>query len=369
MPTPWQRDLEKDRKNLTEWLEAKLPEARGLEVSELRAPESSGFSNDTLLFDLRYSQDGEEHRDPLVVRIQPTGFQVFPEYDMGLQYRAMELLAPTDVPVPTVHWLEEGSPEILGADFYVMGQVQGRVPTDNPPYHQGGWLTEASEQERREIWLNSYDCMARIHRLDYEALGFGFLDKPELGATPLDQQLAYYKDYLVWAARGLEQPTIEAALAWLETNKPGDDRKQLSWGDARIGNIIYDGTRPAAVIDWEMVTLGSPEQDVAWEIFLDRHHSEGIETPRLSGFPGYDETLAHYTKLSGFSVDNLHYYQAFAGFRFGVIMIRIAQQLAEYGIMDADTSRAFEINNTVTRLLARTLELPPPGESTGGFDG
>lgn len=369
MPTPWQRDPENDRKNLTEWLGGKLPDASDITVSELRSPESSGFSNDTLLFDLTYRQDGEDRREPLVVRIQPTGFQVFPEYDMGLQFRTMKLLAPTEVPVPKVYWLEEGSPEILGADFYVMGQIQGRVPTDNPPYHQGGWLTEATPDERQAIWLNSYDCMARIHRLDFRALGFDFLDRPELGDTPLDQQIAYYRDYLTWAARGLEQPTIQAALEWLEKNKPDDSRKQLCWGDARIGNIIYDGTTPAAVIDWEMVTLGSPEQDVAWEIFLDRHHSEGIETPRLAGFPSYEDTLAHYTRLSGFEVNHLHYYQAFAGFRFGVIMIRIAQQLAEYGIMDAETSRGFELNNTVTRLLAKTLELPAPGETSGGFDG
>ena len=117
-----------------------------------------------------------------------------------------------------------------------------------------------------------------------------------------------------------------------------------------------------------MVTLGSPEQDVAWEIFLDRHHSEGIETPRLEGFPSYDETLAYYTKHSGFEVNDLHYYQAFAGFRFGVIMVRIAQQLLEYEFMDANTSRGFELNNTVTRLLAKTLELPAPGAGNDGFD-
>ena len=364
MPTPWQRDLERDRKNLVEWIGGKLPDARNLTISELRAPESSGFSNDTLLFDLEYQQDGETHQEPLVVRIQPTGFQVFPEYDMGLQFRTMQLLAPTDVPVPKVYWLEEGNPALLGADFYVMGQVQGRVPTDNPPYHQGGWLTEATPEEREAIWLNSYDCMARIHRLDYEALGFGFLDKPELGDTPLEQQINHYKKYLAWAARGLEQPTIETALEWLEKNRPDDDRKRLSWGDARIGNIIYDGTTPAAVIDWEMVTLGSPQQDVAWEIFLDRHHSEGIETPRLEGFPSYENTLAHYTKLSGFEVNDLHYYQVFAGFRFAVIMIRLAQQQMEYGGLPADSD--YETNNIVTRLLARLLELPPPGDPGEG---
>ena len=97
MPTPWQRDLERDRANLTRWLGSRLPEASGLRVSDLKAPQSSGFSNDTLLFDLSYEQDGSARHEPLVVRIQPTGFQVFPEYDMGLQYRTMQRLAETDV--------------------------------------------------------------------------------------------------------------------------------------------------------------------------------------------------------------------------------------------------------------------------------
>jgi aminoglycoside phosphotransferase (APT) family kinase protein len=366
VPTPWQRDLETDRLRLTEWIGGRLPDARELRISDLRAPQSSGFSSDTLLFELEYRQDGDAHREPLVVRIQPTGFQVFPDYDMSLQFRTLELLAATDVPVPKVYWLECDDRDVLGADFFVMGQIDGRVPTDNPPYHQGGWMTEISAAERKAIWLGGFECMAKIHRLDCEALGFGFLDNPELGDTPLDQHITNYKRYLEWAARGREQPTVEAALQWIEKNKPDDRRTVLAWGDARIGNIIFRGTQPAAVLDWEMVGLGSPEQDVAWQIFLDRHHSEGIGTPRLAGFPGYDETLAHYSDRSGFAVEHLHFYQVFAGFRFGVIMIRLAQQMGEYGVMDADTSHAFEINNTVTRLLASLLDLPAPG--AGGTD-
>jgi aminoglycoside phosphotransferase (APT) family kinase protein len=109
--------------------------------------------------------------------------------------------------------------------------------------------------------------------------------------------------------------------------------------------------------------------DVGWAIFLDRHHSEGINSPRLEGFPSYDETIAHYAEHAGRPVNHLHYYQVFAGFRFAVIMIRIAQQLAEYKIMDAEASARFEHNNTVTNLLAKMLELPPPGETGTGFAG
>ena len=107
-----------------------------------------------------------------------------------------------------------------------------------------------------------------------------------------------------------------------------------------------------------MVTLGNPEQDLAWWLFLDRHHSEGISAPRLPGFPGHDETVARYAELTGRPVEHLRYYEVWAGFRFAVIMMRLAQQMMQYGTLPADSD--FETNNTVTRLLARLLDLPAP---------
>jgi len=369
MPTPWQRDLEADAPKFERWLRRRLPQARDLRMSPLVAPQTSGFSNETLLFDLAWTEDGTPRREALVVRIEPTGYQVFPEYDLGLQYRTMELLAPTDVPVPRMFWLEEEDTGVFGAPFYVMGQVQGRVPSDNPPYHASGWMHEISPEERRAIWLGGFDAMARIHRLDLDATGFGSLRRPQLGATGLDQETAYYERYYAWASQGRENPVIEAAYDWLVANKPAGEPEGLVWGDARIGNIIFDGTKPAAVLDWEMVGVGSPERDVGWAIFLDRHHSEGIETPRLEGFPSYEETLAYYEERSGHRVQHLDYYQVFTGWRFAIIMLRIAQQLVHYELMTPEQGRAMELNNTVTRLTAQLLDLPAPGEGMAGSFG
>jgi aminoglycoside phosphotransferase (APT) family kinase protein len=363
MPTPWQRDLEADGKKFVSWLAGKLPGATDIEATPLVSPSSSGFSNETLLCDVRWKEGGEAREESAVIRIQPTGYQVFMDYDMGLQYRTMELLGPTPVPVPTTLWHESEDESVFGAPFYVMRKVDGRVPTDQPPYHSGGWLAEAcTPEERGAIWLNGFGAMAKIHTLDVDATGFGFLRRPELGANGLEQELTYYKKFLVWAAAGREQPIIEAALAWLEANKPAGETDGLVWGDARIGNIIFDGTEPAAVIDWEMVTIGSPEKDLAWAIFLDRHHSEGLGVPRLEGFPSYAESVAHYESESGLPVKDLDYYQVFAGFRFGIVMMRIAQQMAHYEVMKPEQSRAFEIENTVTSLTAKILDIAPPSE-------
>ena len=128
--------------------------------------------------------------------------------------------------------------------------------------------------------------------------------------------------------------------------------------------MIFRENRVQAVIDWEMVTLGSPITDLGWWLFLDRHHSEGLGAPRLPGFPAYDETVARYEEWSGFDAGHVDYYQIFAAFRFAVIMIRLAQQMVEYGVMPADTD--YETNNTVTRMLAKLLKLPPPGDPGEG---
>ncbi len=360
MPTPWKRDLESDRKQLAAWLAQQLPAGAEPRLSEPTSPTASGFSNDTLLCDLEWREAGRARSESLVVRVQPMGFQVFPEYDLALQVRTLQLLGETNVPVPRVLWFEPDDRSVLGAPFYVMARVTGRVPTDQPPYHTGGWMTEASPAEREAIWWGGIESIAKIHRLDWKRLGFGFLEKPELGATGLARELAHYRNYFAWAARGEPQPTIEAAFDWLEKHAPVDEPTVLLWGDARIGNIIFDGTRPAAVLDWEMVGLGSPESDLAWAIFLDRHHSEGVETPRLAGFPSYEATVARYESLTGHRVKHLHYYQVFAAFRFSVIFLRIAQQIVHYELMDAAAGRRFELDNTVTRLLAKDLGLPKP---------
>jgi aminoglycoside phosphotransferase (APT) family kinase protein len=361
MPTHWKRDLEADGKKFRDWLARTIPNASDVEITPLSSPTSSGFSNETLLCEATWREASAPRSESLVVRVQPIGYQVFPEYDMGLQFKTMQLLGKTDVPVPRALWLEASDTSIFGAPFYVMARVNGRVPTDQPPYHAGGWMHEISPEERRAIFLGGFEAMAKIHRLDVEKTGFGFLRKPGF-ANGLEQELAYYRSYFTWAACGREQPIAERALAWLEANQPTGEPDGLVWGDARIGNIIFDGTRVAAVLDWEMVTVGSPEKDLGWAVFLDRHHSEGIGVPRLAGFPSYDEALEHYFAHSGHRVKHLHYYQVYAGFRFAVVMMRISQQLLHYGLMTAEQSRAMEQNNTVTQLTAKLLGLPSPAE-------
>jgi aminoglycoside phosphotransferase (APT) family kinase protein len=355
---PAQRDLTETRAILAPWLSARLG-VPSVEVGEITTPSLTGFSSETLLFDATWRARGGVRTEGFVVRVAPTGYQIFFEPEFETQFHVMRALAATDVPVPPTHWYEADE-TLLGAPFFAMSKIEGRVPSDNPPYTMEGWLLETTPEEQAAVWWAGVDAMAAIHRQDWRALGLDMLDKPDRGKAGIGQQLAYYREYLTWAAQGRPQPTAEAGLAWLEANRPDDeDRVGLCWGDARIGNIMFAEGTCAAVLDWEMVTLGNPVQDLSWYLFLDRHHSEGLDVPRLPGFASREETVARYEQLSGRSAEHLDYYEVFAAFRFSVIMIRVAQMIVEYGFMDADSD--METNNPVTKLLAKMLDLPAPG--------
>jgi aminoglycoside phosphotransferase (APT) family kinase protein len=343
---------------LAGWLRPKLPNAEDLVVAAVPRSVATGFSSDTLLFDLAWREAGSPRSRAIVVRRAPLGHQVFPEYDVARQHRILRILAGTQVPVPPAPWLEEEA-NVLGAPFYVMDRIEGRIPTDNPPYHVGGWTTQISPAEREALWWSGLEALATIHGLDWRALGLGFVDTAGHADTPLGRQLDDYAHFLAWAARGKPQPTCESALGWLRENRPtGPEPVGFCWGDARPGNIVFRDGRCVAVLDWEMATLGNPVQDLAWWLFLDRHHSEGLGAPRLPGFPGRVETIEAWERKTGHSARDIDYYEVFAAFRFAVIMIRVAQGFVAGGLIPADAR--LETDNIPTRLLAKLLGLPSP---------
>ncbi|MBO2448285.1 phosphotransferase family protein [Actinomadura barringtoniae] len=346
MPVPDQRDPEVTRAVLTTWLDRHLP---GVRIPMIETPKTSGFSSETLIFDAEH----EGEHEALVARVAPAHYQIFPEPRFEEQYRLMRTLDEhTDIPVPPIRWYEP-SPDLLGAPFFVMGRIDGDVPTDMPPYHQDGWVTQVPDQERTEMWWRPLEILARLHKLDVEALGLGFLDQPAWGATGLDQRLNYYEHYLHWAYPGPQEIALKA-LDWLKANKIDEpDPPRLLWGDARIGNIIFQKGEPRAVLDWETAMLGAPEEDLAWYMFLDRHHSEGIGVPRLSGFPSYEDTIARYEELLGRPLRDMAYYEILSGFKFSVIMARIGQAMIDFEWIEPDND--FPYNNNCTQLLSRIL--------------
>jgi aminoglycoside phosphotransferase (APT) family kinase protein len=337
-------------------LSGKLANAHDLNLSELRGPALTGFSNETILFDATWQADGVDHSRSLVVRVKPTLHTVFLDSNFESQYRVIKTLSErTDVPMPTVYWYEEDA-AVLGSPFFVMGKVEGSVPGDSPPYSTEGWLFEATPEQQSRLWWDHIEVMSRIHNLDWRGLGLGFLDRQDRGPTGLDQQLAYNQEYFEWAARGRSQPTLEAAWDWLVAHRPAPSAPEtdcLCWGDSRIGNMIFEDFGVQAVLDWEMVTIGDPVRDLGWSLFLDRFFSDAEGLPRLPGFPSWDATVARWEELTGRSADDLLWYEVFAGYQFGIVMCRIAQLMARLEMVPAELD--YERNNLVTQLLEKVL--------------
>jgi aminoglycoside phosphotransferase (APT) family kinase protein len=359
MPVPDQRDPEITRSALQRWLQGQLPDATRVKITAVQTPASTGFSAETLMFEASWQEaDGTARNERLVAKVAPTGFQIFPDPRFAEQFRLLQILAGTAIPVPAVHW-SEPDPAVLGAPFYVMSRIDGAVPTDMPPYHQDGWLTTASPAERESIWWAGVSVLAQVHALDVGRLGLDFVDQTTYGPTGLRQRLAYYEHYLDWAYAGTV-PVVRQALGWLHEHRPAETRPPvLLWGDSRIGNIIFSSGRAAAVLDWEMATLGQPEEDLAWFLLLDRHHSEGVGAARLPGFPDAAQTIARYEQLTGRTLANMDYYEVLSATKFAVVMARIGQLFINYELVPADND--FPFNNTATQLLAKILGLPPPG--------
>jgi aminoglycoside phosphotransferase (APT) family kinase protein len=352
MPVPDPRDPETTKAVLTTWLRAagRLP---GAEITHLETPEFSGFSSEILMLDVTHGAGGTQER--FALRIAPLHYQVFPEVRFEEQYRLMRILAErTDIPVPPIRWYEPDD-SYLGAPFFVMRRIDGRVPTDMPPYHSGGWVTEVEPAEREAMWWNGLEILARLHRLDPATLDAGFLDQPRWGPPGIKQRLGYYEHYMNWAYSG-PKPTAQQALEWLKRNQPAEQHEPvLLWGDARIGNVIYAaGGVPLAVLDWETATFGQPEEDLAWYLYLDRHHSEGVYADRLEGFPDRAETICRYEKMLGRPVRDMSYYEVLSGFKFTVIMSRIGQAMIEWDWLEGDSD--FPYNNNASRLLDAILE-------------
>jgi aminoglycoside phosphotransferase (APT) family kinase protein len=242
--------------------------------------------------------------------------------------------------VPTVRWLEP-DPAVLGAPFFVMDRVEGRIPPDVMPYTFEGWLLEASPAERRALQDAQVGLLAGIHALDPVALAaegedVAFLELPGTG-SPLRRHVDHWRRYYDWARAGRRYPLLEAGFDWLEAHWPVEEgTSTLSWGDARIGNVIFDGFTPVAVLDWEMVGIGPPGLDLSWTIFLHMFFQDLTEQMGLPGLPDMfraEDVAEAYSARTGVPVDelNIDFHVAYAALRHGIVMARIHQRQVHFG--------------------------------------
>jgi aminoglycoside phosphotransferase (APT) family kinase protein len=363
------RDPEKSAIQLRDWLTTKLPGARDVQVSDVVTPQASGMSNETLMFHASWIDDAGPHAADYVARVAPQGPGVFPRYDLVTEQRVLHALSQhTDAPVPATPWVETDT-AVLGAQFLVMERLSGRVASDDPPFTAAGWVLDELTPEQRALMCdNALIALTRVHAADHKALGLDFLDHPELGDTPLDQAIADWRNTYAWAAEGEVNPTVEAGFAWIEANRPGAEPTVLNWGDARLGNLlITDEFTVAGILDWEMVCLGSPEQDLGWWLLLQRHHTEGIGLPLPEGFPDRETIIARYTELTGHQVQHADFYETFAALKLSILMHRAGNLMISLGLLPPDAPMKF--NNPASQMLATFIGAPAPTGAAQSFIG
>ncbi len=332
------RDREEMRARLERWLARKLPPDAAPEISEIAAPSGTGMSSETLLFEAHWSEAGTRQTASLVARVAPDekDVPVFPSYDLESQFRLLQLVARHGTtPVPGVRWLETDT-GVLGAPFFVMDRVAGRVPPDIPPYVFAGWVLEGSAEERRTLQDTTVDAVASLHAIDPTAADTSFLELPVAGDTPLRRHFEGQRRYYAWVTGdGIRHPVLEEAFRWLEAHWPTEEGPTvISWGDSRIGNVLYDGWRPVALLDWEMAALGPRELDLGWMSFMHTFFQDIAEAAELPGLPDFlrpEEVAARYEATSGHTPRELPFYLAYAALRHGIVMARVHRRMVHFG--------------------------------------
>ena len=282
----------------------------------------NGYSNITEIYDATWNANGEPRERAFVVRGCAPGRELFFDTPLRWQWDMMKAVAEhSDVPVPELFDFHEGDIE-TGGDLFLMAAVSGRVPRNGTPsYHAEGWVFDLDPAERERLATNAIEQLVRIHSIDW-AQHLPFLNRPERGRDGLDQFLTYQEDWYVWAAGGRTFPEVERGLAWLRAHQPQKTRTCVTWGDARVGNMIFaDDLSVAAVLDWEMAALGCPEMDVAWWWLFEELFTAG--TTPLKGIPDRRRLIDEYQEASGHQLGDLHYYDVLAWVRMIITCIRM----------------------------------------------
>ncbi len=264
---------------------------------------------------LTYSvRDAEGSR--FVLRRPPVGPLLASAHDMGREHRIIAALGPTEVPVPPALALWEDD-DVTGAPFYVMGFVDGHVLVDADTVRE-----VLADDRRRHAGESLVDVLADLHAIDPAAVGLGDLGKT---ADYIPRQLRRWSGQ--WErSKTRELAAMEDIHAYLDGHVPEQHGASIVHGDYRFGNCLTAATGDiAAVLDWELCTLGDAMADVGY--LLNNWMAPGesalgrAEAPTAAGgFPSRDELLSRYADRTGRDVSLVDYYRAFSHWRLAAIV-------------------------------------------------
>lgn len=289
-----------------DWLKAAWPDAVAGPLTASLI--TGGKSNLTYLV-----TDGA---NDFVVRRPPLGHVLATAHDMSREYRIMAALAPTNVPVPRMIALCEDA-DVLGAPFYVMARVVGT------PYSRASQLSALGAARTRVITERMVDTLVDLHAVDYRAVGLQEFGRPD---GYLQRQVSRWKKQLD-ASRSRELPGMDQLVAYLDANVPASGEGTIVHGDFRLDNLLVDSSdQVAAVLDWEMSTLGDPLTDLAVMLayqqvgMLPGTGAFVTDAPRAAGYLSPDDIVSRYSSASGRDVDELGFHLSLAFFKLAVIL-------------------------------------------------
>jgi aminoglycoside phosphotransferase (APT) family kinase protein len=297
---------------------------------------SGGKSN--LTFELR-SAAGD-----LILRRPPVGELLPSAHDMAREARVQRALVTTRVPVASIVYVEP-SAQTLETPFYVMEKVQGHVIREAMP---PGYAE--TPEDRRKIADALVDTLVELHGIEPASVGLGDFGRPE---GFLARQVRRWKGQS--EAIGLRSvPELDALAAALEANLPASPPPAIVHGDFRLDNCLMDSADPgrvAAALDWELSTIGDPLADLGLLLFYWRQNGEPAiplvpTVTSLQGFPPRSYLLARYAERTGIDVSTVPFYEAFARFKFAVIIQGVTERSArgmmagqDFGTFDAEVVR------------------------------
>jgi aminoglycoside phosphotransferase (APT) family kinase protein len=301
-----------------------------------------GFSNPTF-----HLQVGDR---AYVLRKKPPGQLLPSAHAVDREYKVMKALQSTNVPVPRMHLLCEDD-SIIGTMFYVMDYVDGRVYTDR-------LLPGCTKQQRAEMYDAMNDVLAKLHRVDYKAVGLEDFGKPT--GYVARQVSRWSKQYVASAIE--DTPAMNKLMEWLPANQPAEDEATIAHGDYRIGNLLFHPTesRVVAVLDWELSTIGHPLGDLAY--CCSPYHSpsaggRGFDQQQLAelGIPDEPEFLEKYRQRVGRKdIPNWKFFIVFSLFRSAAILAGVYRRSVDGQGVDA---RMAEAKKSYQDIAARAWEI------------
>jgi len=313
-----------DQVALLKWLQQTMPDiGESLDIRQFQG----GQSNPTFMLTTAKGQ--------YVLRKKPPG-KVLPSAHMvEREYKVIRALSEhTDVPVPKAQVLCEDD-SIIGTPFYVMDFMPGRV-VSHPA------LPELERSERRRVHESAVDTMARLHRVDVNAVGLSDFGRPN---GYVSRQVARWsKQYL--ASKTDDMPAMDKLMTWLPDHLPAHDETAIAHGDYRLGNLMLAPDKPevVAILDWELSTLGHPIADLAYyclpyHLPSDLQGMRGVVGEDLGklGILNEQETMERYCQQSGRSgIEDWHVFVAFSLFRLAAILQGVYARALQGNASNAD---------------------------------